>query len=201
MRLVAAAPLEPSGDQARQWLQRELLDPSYHDQHLLERLVGWLQRRLGTGLAAAAEAPLAVTAAAVAVLLLLALGLLWLLSRARVSAAAPRPVAVPGEDRLTGHELRARAEASLASGRYGDAVVEAFRALAGHQIEAGMLTDVPGATAHEVAEALAGRHPVRGEQIRAAGALFDRVLYGRRPATREQALAVLALDDALAAVR
>jgi len=37
--------------------------------------------------------------------------------------------------------------------------------------------------------------------VRAGAALFDAVLYGDRPATREQATAVLALDDDLVARR
>ena len=79
-------------------------------------------------------------------------------------------------------------------------VVDGFRAIAVRQVERGRLDDAPGATAHEVAER-AGRASTRTSATGSHGsaALFDPVLYGDRPATREQATAVLALDDELAA--
>ena len=68
-------------------------------------------------------------------------------------------------------------------------------------MERGRLDDTPGATAHEVAGVLAREYPDRGSRVDTAAALFDSVLYGDRPATREQALDVLTLDDDLAVLR
>ena len=96
--------------------------------------------------------------------------------RARTPCCRGRPV--------TAAELRARADAALAEGRHGDAVVDGFRALAVRQVERGRLDDAPGATAHEVAAALGAAYPAaaRPRSTRSA-ALFERVLYGDRPAT------------------
>jgi len=62
---------------------------------------------------------------------------------------------------------------------------------------ASRLADAPGATAHEVALALGREFPHLRGRVDAAGALFDAVLYGDRPATAAQAASVIALDDEL----
>jgi Domain of unknown function (DUF4129) len=202
LRALAVDPLDPSPDDARSWLQRELLDPEYHQENLVERLVTWLQRQVLRGLAAAEQAPPLSTFAAMLVFLLLLGGLVWLLSRTRGShrdrtAAGP----VLNDEVVTAAELRARAEAALAGGRPEEAVVDGFRALAVRQVERGRLEDSPGATAHEVAMTLATRYPQHGERVGDNARLFDLVLYGDRPATPDQATGVLSLDDELAAAR
>ena len=196
------APLDPSADEARSWLQRELLHPEYHQQNLLERLITWLERQIGRALTAAEQAPPLSTFAAMLVFLLLLGGLVWLLSRTQATRRA-RTSAGPvlDEEVVTAAELRARAEAALAGGRPEAALVDGFRALAVRQVERGRLEDSPGATAHEVAMLLATEYPKHGERVGDNARLFDLVLYGDRPATPEQATGVLALDDELAGVR
>ena len=49
----------------------------------------------------------------------------------------------------------------MAQGRFADAVVDGFRALALRQAERGRLEDAPGATAHEVADSLAAAYPAK----------------------------------------
>jgi autonomous glycyl radical cofactor GrcA len=130
--------------------------------------------------------------------LLLALALAWLVSRARGNARAPHEHAVVRADEvLTAAELRRRAERALAEERHADAVVEGFRALAVRQVERGSLEDLPGATAHEVAVALGAVYPHVRARVDGTAGLFDAVRYGDRPATRDQAVGVLELDDAL----
>ena len=200
--LLADPPLDPSGDEARSALRRELLKPEYHDTDVLGRVLDWIDRALDQTVDRATSAPPLSTFAAIVAILLLGLGLTWLLSRARRTprlAGAAGPVV---EDRTaTAAELRAAAERALAAGRHGDAVVEGFRALTVRQIERGWIDDRPGATAHEVALALAAAHPDQQRLVAVGAGLFDEVRYGDRPATRDQAAEVLALDDALAGVR
>lgn len=197
--LVAATPLDPSPDEARSWLRRELLHPEYHQQNLVEQLISWLERQVGRGLDAAAGAPPLSTFAAMVVFLLLAASLAWLASRARRNArAAAEPRSVLTGEVVTAGALRARAEAALADGRHGEALVDAFRALTVRQVERGRLDDAPGATAHEVADALGSAYPQQRTRVDQGALLFDSVLYGHRPATRDQAGSVLALDDELA---
>ena len=195
-------PLVPSGDEGRSWLRRELLHPEYHQQNVVEQVVTWLQRQLDKGIEAASHAPPLSTFAAMLLFLLLVGGLAWLLSRARRTArqaAVQRPVLTDGT--VTAAQLRARAEAALAEGRYAPALVDGFRALAVRQVERGRLEDLPGATAHEVAAALATAYPEQRVRVDGSALLFDEVLYGDRPATRDQATGVLALDDELAVRR
>jgi cbb3-type cytochrome oxidase subunit 3 len=192
----ADAPLDPSPGEARSWLQRELLDPEYHQQNVVERLVTWLERHLDGGLATAG---LLSTAAAILIFLLLLGALAWLLSRIqRTRRARTATGPVLSHEVVTAAELRARAEAALAEGRPEEALVDGFRAMAVRQVERGRLDDSPGATAHEVALLLATEYPQHGAAVGDNALLFDLVLYGDRPATTEQATGVLILDDELA---
>jgi Domain of unknown function (DUF4129) len=200
--LVAAAPLDPSPGEARSWLRHELLHPEYHQQNLVEQVVGWLERQVGRGLDAAAGAPPLSTFAGMVVFLLLAATLVLLASRARRSARATTETrSVLTGEVVTSAALRARAETALADGRHGEALLDGFRALTVRQVECGRLDDAPGATAHEVADALGAAYPHQRTQVDRGARLFDSVLYGHRAATRDQAGSVLALDDELAGRR
>ena len=191
-------PLDPSGSEARSKLRNELLHPEYHQQNLLQQILTWIERRVTRGIDAASQAPPLSTLMAMLLFVALVAGLAWLASRARRTARdRGEKRAVLTEEIVTAAELRARAEAALAAGRFEEAVVEGFRALAVRQVERGRLTDTPGATAHEVADLLAAEYPSSRDRMQAGALLFDQVLYGDRPATREQALSVLALDDDL----
>jgi len=195
-------PLDPSPDEARSALRRELLNPDYYEGNLLQRLLDWLRRTIDEGVDAAVDLPALQTFAAMAIAVLLLGTLVWLASRARASARGPREGAsVLTHEVISASALRARAEAALAEGRHEDTLVDGFRALAVRQVERGRLDETPGATAHEVAGILAMEYPERRERVDAAAARFDAVLYGDRPASREQALDVLALDDDLAVRR
>ncbi len=172
--------------------------PEYNDQHLLQRLLTWLERRIDATVSAASGTPSLTWLAITAIALGLGVALVLLLSRARRSARLSgdrRPVLT--EERLPASALRARAERALEEGRYGDAVLDGYRALVLAQAEAGRLDDAPAATAHEVAEVLAaGFVEQRGQLVHGAD-LFDAVRYGERAPTRDQAVEVLSLDEAL----
>jgi len=196
---AAGAPVDPSPDRARSMLRRELLRPEYHRDNLLQRILRWLERILDAGFEKASHASALPTAGALLVFLLVLVLLGWLLTRARRSGrpGAARPILT--EERLSAARLRERADAALAAGRADEALVEGFRALASRQIERGRLDDLPDATAHEVADSLAATYPLERRRVDDSARLFDLVMYGDRPATREQAAAMLALDDDLAA--
>jgi hypothetical protein len=198
LRLLAEPPLDPSPDDASSLLRRELVHREYHERNVLEQVFDWIDRLVGGGIDAAAQAPPLSTFAAMVTFLLLALGLGWLLSRGRRTARAARVRgALLTDEVVTADELRARAERALVEGRDGDAVVDGFRALAVRQVERGAIDDLPGATAHEVALALAAVHPGQRQLVDGSAALFDSVLYGGRPASPAQAAEVLRLDDEL----
>jgi hypothetical protein len=200
--LSPVPPLQPSGNEGRHLLRQELLHGEYHRQHLLQRLLGWLWRRLQGGVGAASGTSVVTTLVTMLVAAVLVVGLVLLLSRVRRDRRRrARSAAVLPDDRPSADVLRHRAEAALGEGRYADAVTDAFRALAVRQVERGHLHDQPGATAHEVAASLATSYPVHGDQVGRTADLFDATLYGDRPPSPEDAARVLALDDALAGAR
>jgi hypothetical protein len=201
-RLLLDPPLVPSPEEAESLLRRELIKPEYHEQNLLQQILSWIDRRVSSGLDAASSTPPLSAFAAMVVLALLVGAIAWMLTRARATARTEKEQrAVLTDEKISAAGLRARAEQAFAEERFEDAVVDAYRALAVRQVERGRLDDTPGATAHEVARALADEYPHQRPRVDASAALFDAVLYGDRPATRDQAAGVLALDDELATVR
>jgi hypothetical protein len=200
--LSPGPPLQPSGEEGRSLLRHELLHGEYHRHHLLQRLLDWLWRRLQGGVGAASGTSVVTTLVTMLVAAVLLVGLVVLLSRVRRDRRRRAPAgAVIPEDRPSADALRQQAETALREGRYGEAVTDAFRALAVRQVERGRLRDQPGATAHEVAATLASSYPGHGEQVARTADLFDATLYGDRPAGPDDAAGVLSLDDALAGAR
>lgn len=192
-------PLDPSGDEARGQLRRELARPEYHDANLLEQINDGVERLINDSVGAASGAPLLTVVVAILVGLLLAVAVILIVSQAqRTARADTSPSAALTDEVITADQLRARAEAALAAGDPVAALIDAFRAVAVRQIERGRIDDVPQATAHELAGALAATFADHAPALRRGADLFDQVLYGDRPATVEQARDLLALDDRLA---
>ncbi len=195
-------PLVPTPEQGRDLLRRELLDPAYHQDDVMQRLLDWLRRRVLDVLDAASNAPPLSAFAAMAVGLVLVLALIWLATRARTARQqTARAGSILPDASVSATEWRDRAEHALAEGRRSDALVDGFRALVARQVERGRLDAAPGTTAHEVTQALRSAYPDQAEGMSEGARLFDLVLYGDRDATQEQAAFVLALDDELAGVR
>lgn len=196
-------PLDPSGDEARDLLQRELTDPAYYQDNLVQRILDWIGRQVDGTVEGSRDTPALTWFAITLVVVLLVGTLAFLAARARGTARArpDREGDVLTAEVVTAAELRARAEQAMTEGRHGAAVVDGFRALALRQVERGRLEDSPGITAHEVAAALAAEYPGTAARTAAGADLFDAVMYGERPATREQAAAVLDLDVELARAR
>ncbi len=200
--LLPSPPLDPSGDEGRRLLRDELLKGEYHQQHLWQRLVAWLGRLFDGGVRTASGSSGITVFVTMLLVALLVTGLVLVLSRlSRDTRSLARPAALLSDDRPSAADLRRRAETSLAEGRHRQAVVDGFRALATRQIERGRLDDQPGATAHEVAARLAASYPQEGGRVGRSADLFDATMYGDRPASREDAVGVLGLDDTLAGAR
>lgn len=204
MRLLPldGPPLVPSPERAHHLLRRELLRPEYQEQNPIRRLLDWLDRTLGSAAQAAGGLSVVSLVAVAVIVLLLLLAIGWLLSRLRRDPREVRARAMVGDAAVEDpREVRRRAEAALAEGRHDDAVVEGFRALALREAREGRIDAVASATAAEVALALGRAHPTLVAAIDDAARRFEAVLYGHRPATAEQAHAVLDLDLRLAGAR
>ncbi len=199
--LAPGDPLRPDPDQAREWLREELAKPDYQ-RPLLERLLGWFNERLDDITSVASGASQLSALAAIVLAVALVGLLLYVAPRVRRERTVRRGDRGPLlEEDVTATELRARAEQALADGRLEDAAVDGYRALATRMVERGTLDATPGSTAHELATRLAARFPAQASGLVTAADLFDAVLYGDHPASREDARSVLALDDVLQRTR
>lgn len=202
LQLPSTAPL-PSPDEARTRLGRELLRPEYHEEDLLGRVLGAIDRAFDRLLSATTSAPMGSVVLALIVGFALLAGLLWILTRLRrtgTARSAPGPV-LP-ERRISAQEHRSLASEAMARGAYAQAVQEAFRAAVLRPVEAGRVPERPGATASELAAALMtlveSQPGSQAQLVRTVADDFDAVVYGHHEATSQQAEAALALDDLLA---
>jgi hypothetical protein len=174
----------------------------YHDQHLWQRLLSWLGRLFDRSVGAASGSSPATVFFTMLLVALLVVGLVLLLTRVRHDRRVrTRSESVLPDARPSASSLRRRAEEALGEQRYDDALLDAFRAVTARQIEHGTLDDQPGMTAHEVSLRLAAAHPRLAGDVRRGADLFDATRYGHRPATRADAVDLLALDDSLVGAR
>lgn len=195
-------PLDPSVEQARQWLRDELAKADYaDDRSLLERLLDWISELLshlsaGTGLPS--------WSLTVVLLALLALVVGVVLVKVRRDPARRRAGGGPSvldEAHLTADDYRARGRAALAEGDTAAAAADWFRAIVAQAVTRVVLDDDRGKTAHEIGLRLSAVFPDEAPAVTAAADLFDGVLYGGLVPDRDEAEQVAALDMRLAAAR
>jgi Domain of unknown function (DUF4129) len=195
--------LSPTPPEARRWLEQELHRSDYQSPWV-DSVLRWLAEqldRLLNGVQRVAGSELSPFVTILVALVVIAL-LVWVLPRVRresVVSAANGPVL---EDlTITAVFYRDRAAAALREGRYDEAVLDGFRAIARDMSDRTLLDDAPGLTAHEVSLALASPFPDHADRLARAADLFDSVRYGHRRADEDQAAEVRDLDTELAGHR
>ena len=194
--------LEPTPGQARSWLEEELRSATYHQTSLLDRLLTWVQDRLADAASSSADLSGAPTVVTVVVALLVVGLVAWVLPRVRRERSTRRPAGTVLEDpRVTAAQYRDRAAEARRAGRYADAVLDSYRAIARDMSDRTLLDDAPGLTAHEVSVAVAREFPARSGELARAADLFDAVRYGSGTAGPQDADAVAELDATLARSR
>jgi hypothetical protein len=200
--LPASPPLDPTVDEARAWLARELSSPAYaDDRSLIQRFLDWLDQQL-SGIGGQAPAPgWALPVVLVVLALVVAAILLVAVRRSPTTTRSATGGGVLDEPHLSAADYRVRAEAALARGDVAAATAHAFRAVAASAAERTLLDDAPGRTAHEIGSTLAAVFPGDAGAVRGAADLFDRVVYGRVPVEAADARGVLDLDARLRATR
>jgi len=95
-----------------------------------------------------------------------------------------RARSVLGGKARTAEEYRRSAAGFAEAGDYGQAIIEAVRAIAAECEERGILRPWPGRTADELAAEAGGELPALAADLRAVTRLFDDVRYGGRPGTQ-----------------
>jgi hypothetical protein len=194
--LAVPGALFPDPGTARDWLRQELSGQEYQES-LMERFRRWFDELLDTVSSATGGGLDPVVA--LILLALLAAGIALALSRLRAnptSGADSR--AVFSEARLTAAEHRGRAHAALAQEQWGEAAVEAVRALAAGLVERGLVPEQTDITVHELGERAATLFPDRRDRLEAMARVFDETRYGARPADEDAARAVVDLELELA---
>jgi hypothetical protein len=193
--------LNPTPPEARSWLKQELQGADYQSPWLdsLGRWISGLMSKILQGVGQVAGLSPAITVLiAVAVIALLA----WVLPRVRRDrSVAAIDRAALDDVRITPGLYRDLAAQALRDGRYGEAVVNGFRAIAKDMSDRGVLDDSPGRTAHEVTLALTSPFPKHGERLVRAGDLFDSVRYGHHRSDAAHARQVVDLDAELSRTR
>jgi Domain of unknown function (DUF4129) len=193
--------LDPTPDQARDWLEQELKRADYQEAWLgsvLRWIVDHVRALLDGAGNLAGVSPVITVLVALVVVALLA----WVLPRVRRESAADASDGAVLEDlTITSRTYRDRAAQAFADGRYDDAVLDGFRAIAKDMSDRTLLDDAPGRTAHEVSLALAPPFPDHADRLAQAANMFDAVRYGHRSATAEQAGEVQRLDTELVRTR
>ena len=201
---VAAVPVDPSAEEAREWMRRELAKPEYaDDRSLLQRVIDWVSELIanllsrGTGALPGWVLPVALAVAAALVALLL----LVKVRREPGAGDTARRGAVLEEAHLDADAYRARARAALDQEDVDAATMDWFRAIAAGASERSIIDDNPGRTAHEVSVALAAVFPDDAGSLARAADHFDAIRYGDARVDATVARFVGDLDARLAAAR
>ncbi|MHA7650070.1 DUF4129 domain-containing protein [Mycobacterium sp. ML4] len=102
-----------------------------------------------------------------------------------------------GAGQLTAAQHRATAEAFAAEGNWAAAIRHRLRAVARELEETGVLVQVPGRTANELAHDAGAALPHLAAELSQAATVFNDVTYGERPGTQSAYQMIADLDDHL----
>jgi predicted DNA-binding protein len=194
---LLGVPVDIGRDEARELARRELTSQVYRDAEpsLWQRASTWLWDRVTDALASASDAVGGVgwLFLAIVVVTLLLVLIAW-----RAGAIQGRhrraSTAVFETGALSSGEHRANAAAAAAREDWSTAVVERFRALVRELEERGWLDERPGRTADEAAREAIAHFPEDAPHLVMAATVFDEVVYGERPGTREGHAVVAEVD-------
>ena len=183
--LPADVPVDPDGDQAREWIIQELAKPEYQAaqptwfDRLSEAFWNWLNSLDLSG-GGAAQAPLLVILIVVIAGALVAAFLIFGVPRLRHRSAGVGSLF--GEEEMrTAEALRRAAELAAKNRDWAVAIEELFRSIARRMAERVLVSTSPGTTAREFARKAGTVFPAFDERLVGSGALFDRVRYLGEP--------------------
>ncbi|QDG88918.1 DUF4129 domain-containing protein [Pseudarthrobacter sp. NIBRBAC000502770] len=201
--MAVEPPVLPGADEAQRWAAEELAKPEYRDaapswlDSLWRNFLDWLQSLDGSP-GEAGPVPSPVIALVIAAIIAAAV----ILARPRLNARVRQARDVfERETVLTAADYRNRAETAAATGQWGDAVVDRFRAMVRSAENRTILDPQPGRTADEAANALSVPFAGEAGRLARAAATFDGIRYGSRAAGSADYQDMVALDAALDATK
>ena len=201
--MAVEPPVLPGADEAQRWAAEELAKPEYRDaapswlDSLWRNFLDWLQSLDGSP-GEAGPVPSPVIALVIAAIIAAAV----ILARPRLNARVRQARDVfERETVLTAADYRNRAETAAATGQWGDAVVDRFRAMVRSAENRTILDPQPGRTADEAANALSVPFAGEAGRLARAAATFDGIRYGSRAACSADYQDMVALDAALDATK
>jgi hypothetical protein len=201
-----APPLTPDGEEGRRWAEEELADPIYDAaqptalDRIARAIADFFESLFQTQLSGDWGPWAALIAAIVVVVVIAAAFLVWGVPRS-TGRVRSRVELFGVDEQRSAAELRQDAARLAAQGRWDDAVVQRFRALARGLIERGAVDTPPGATVHAFARESARAFPAHADALESAAEAFDDVRYLRRPGTEELYLRIARVDDAVSDTR
>ncbi len=199
------APLVPDQGEGQQWLSDELAKPEYAQAKptLIDEIGRAIADWFSDVLNGAGRTPPVVGIAIVlgiVVIVVVVLFLVYGLPRADRRSALTGSLFGEDEQR-SADELRADAEAAARRSEWPTAIAEMYRAIARGLGERGLVTTLPGTTAHEFARRAAAPFPDAADPLRDAADAFDGVRYLGGAGSKEQYDDVAALETRLRAAR
>ncbi|MGX1160354.1 uncharacterized protein DUF4129 [Arthrobacter sp. SLBN-100] len=199
--MSAEPPVLPGAEEARRWAAEELAKSEYREagpgwlDSLWRSLLDWLQSLDGPP---GADAPVPSPVIGMVIALVIAVAVILARPRLNPGARQAKEVFEPDSE-LTASDYRQRADASAVAGKWGDAVVDRFRALVRSAEARIVLEPQPGRTADEAALALSRPFPAEAARLHDAARTFDAVRYGNWAAGSRDYEAMTRLDTVLEA--
>jgi Domain of unknown function (DUF4129) len=201
--MSAEPPVLPGAEEARRWAAEELAKSEYRDAEpgwldsLWRSFLDWLLSLDGP-----ANEPGPVPSPVIGIVIAVVIAVAVILARPRLNPKTRQRKEVFEPDaELTASGYRLRAEASAAAGKWGDAVVDRFRALVRSAEDRTVLDPQPGRTADEVVLALSVPFPTEAARLDQAARTFDAVRYGNWTAGSSDYQAIAGLDQHLEAMK
>jgi len=201
--MSAEPPVLPGADEARRWASEELAKAEYRDAapswiaDAWAAVLDWLNA-LGGPQTNGSAVPSPVIGLVVAAIIAAAV----ILARPRLNARRRKANPVfEAASQLTAHDFRERAARAAAEQKWGDAVVDLFRAMVRSAEYRTILDPEPGRTADEAARGLSLAFGTESLRLNQAARIFDAVRYGNTPAEAADYRDLASLDAALDAAR
>ncbi len=184
-RLPFDVPVDISREDAQRLARLELAKPEYTRQEdsLVARILSWIGERVQDALNAAGDVSPLAWFGLLGIVLLVALAAVAVRRRTGALTRSASEALFEGRERSAADHRR-ESERLADAGAYAEAVRERLRAIVRDLQERGIVDDLPGRTADEIAREAGAALPSAAADLRSAARVFDDIWYGGRTADR-----------------